>query len=167
MNSPELGIDRMSDSGARSPPISIRWRRNHGMTGGLPICQVAGMDDVDPIALTFPQRVAMVVARIPGGRVTTYGRIARALGAPRSARMVGWAIGRLPDGHELPAHRVVNHVGFLSGAKAFGDPYIMRDLLLEEGTPFRAEWVVALEECLWDPADDPLLDNLFRVGLEQ
>lgn len=122
------------------------------------------MDGDDSRSRTFRQQVAMVVARIPPGQVTTYGRIAMAIGAPRSARMVGWAMSNLDNGHELPAHRVVNRAGYLSGAQAFGHPEIMRDLLLEEGVPFQSEWVVALEECIWDPADDPGLDDGFRFG---
>lgn len=115
-------------------------------------------------ALSFPQRVALVVSRIPQGRVTTYGRIAATLGSPRSARMVGWAMSGMGGRHDLPAHRVVNRVGYLSGAEAFGHPEIMRDLLLEEGIPFRAEWEVDLQDCVWDPADDPEIDALFKDG---
>ncbi len=120
----------------------------------------------DPESLSFPQRVAIIVAHIPRGSVTTYGRIAAALGSPRSARMVGWAMSNLPHGHDLPAHRVVNRVGFLSGAEAWGHPEIMRDLLLEEGVPFREEWVVELGACVWDPAEHPDFDELFRDGRE-
>ena len=112
---------------------------------------------------TFHERTCLVVSRIPVGRVTTYGRIARALGSPRSARMVGWVMSSLPSGHGLPAHRVVNQVGFLSGAEAWGNPEIMRDLLADEGVPFREEWVVDLAACLWDPADEPEFDTLFRL----
>lgn len=100
------------------------------------------------------RRVMEIVQRIPSGSVTTYGRIALALGSPRSARMVGWAMSHLPDDHDLPAHRVVNHAGILTGAQAWGNPEIMRDLLLEEGVPFAGEWQVDLRECLWDPSDD-------------
>ncbi len=89
--------------------------------------------------LSFPQRALLVVARIPCGQVTTYGRIAAALGSPQAARMVGWALGNLPAGHNYPAHRVVNRVGYLSGAEAWGNPEIMRDLLIDEGVPFRDE----------------------------
>jgi methylated-DNA-protein-cysteine methyltransferase-like protein len=111
---------------------------------------------------TFHERVCFIVSRIPVGRVTTYGRIARALGSPGSARMVGWVMSSLGSGHDLPAHRVVNHAGFLSGAQAWGNPEIMRDLLREEDVPFRDAWVVDLDACLWDPADEPDLDALFR-----
>lgn len=113
---------------------------------------------------SFPRRVIMVVARIPRGRVTTYGRIAAALGSPRASHIVGSALANLPNGHDLPAHRVVNRVGYLSGAWAWGNPEIMRDLLVDEDVPFRAEWEVDLEACVWDPADDPEFDGLFRSG---
>lgn len=116
----------------------------------------------DRAMLPFPERVALVVERIPYGHVTTYGRIAAALGSPKSARMVGWALGGLADGHGLPAHRVVNRVGFLSGGVAFGHPEIMRGRLEDEDVPFVDEWVVDLDECLWDPSDDPEIADLFR-----
>ena len=101
---------------------------------------------------TFQTQVIFVANRIPYGRVTTYGRIALVLGAPRSARMVGWAMSA--RGGESPAHRVVNRNGFLSGAPAWGNPDIMRDLLVEEGVPFLDEWTVNLSACVWDPSDD-------------
>jgi methylated-DNA-protein-cysteine methyltransferase-like protein len=109
----------------------------------------------------------MVVARIPKGRVTTYGRIAAALGSPRASHVVGSALANLPAGHDLPAHRVVNRTGYLSGAEAWGNPDIMRDLLHRDGVPFRAAWEVDLEACVWEPADDPDLDHLFRPGGER
>lgn len=116
--------------------------------------------------LPFPERVALVVERIPEGFVTTYGRIAAALGSPRSARMVGWAMSGLSAERGLPAHRVVNRQGVLSGAPAFGHPNRMRDLLVEEDVPFLDEITVDLAECLWDPADDPVVADLFRwVGV--
>lgn len=108
----------------------------------------------------FIKRVYDTVARIPYGRVTTYGRIARALGEPRSARMVGWAMLAVPAELELPCHRVVNRIGFLSGGWHFGHPDIMRGMLLDEAVPFKEDYVVDLERCLWDPdRDDPLLDD--------
>lgn len=103
---------------------------------------------------TFRQRVYATVSRIPTGRVTTYGRIARALGAPRSARIVGWAMRSVPDELDLPFHRVVNRDGLLSGGWAFGHPEIMRGLLLDEGIPFKDEYVVDLDRCVWDPDED-------------
>ena len=103
---------------------------------------------------TFVQRVYDTVARIPFGRVTTYGRIARAVGEPRSARMVGWALTAPPPERDLPCHRVVNRVGFLSGGWHFGHPDVMKGLLLDEGIPFVSEYVVDLDRCVWDPDDD-------------
>lgn len=125
------------------------------------------MQPADRSQLPFPDRVAIVVARIPEGFVTTYGRIAAALGAPRSARMVGWALNGQIDGTPIPAHRVVNRSGVLSGAAAFGEPNRMRDLLLAEDVPFLDDITVDLAECLWDPADDPELADLFRYRPQQ
>lgn len=113
--------------------------------------------------LSFPARVHAVVARIPYGRVTTYGAIARALGSPRSARMVGWSLRYALEEQRLPCHRVVNRIGFLSGGEAFGHPDIMRDLLLAEDVPFCDDYQVDLRQAFWDPADDPSLDPLFRA----
>lgn len=113
--------------------------------------------------LSFPARVHAVVARIPIGRVTTYGAIARALGSPRSARMVGWSLRYALEEQALPCHRVVNRVGFLSGGEAFGHPDIMRDLLLAEDVPFCDDYQVDLGQAFWDPADDPTLDALFHA----
>lgn len=110
----------------------------------------------------FDERVFAVVNAIPQGRVTTYGLIARALGAPRAARMVGWAMRRTPTERQLPAHRVVNRIGFLSGGWHFGHPDIMRDRLLAENVPFMDEYQVDLKMTLWDPSDEPTLDHLYR-----
>jgi O-6-methylguanine DNA methyltransferase len=99
----------------------------------------------------FFERVFAIVARIPTGRVTTYGAIARALGEPRAARGVGWALHLAPEG--LPCHRVVNRHGFLSGGWHFGHPDVMASLLQAEAVPFRDVYQVDLEQCLWDPDD--------------
>lgn len=111
----------------------------------------------------FASRVYEVTASIPVGRVTTFGRIARALGAPRSARMVGWALNRSPRELNLPAHRVVNRQGVLTGALHFGHPDAMADLLKEEGVTFIDEITVDLDAFLWDPAEEPALDHLTVV----
>lgn len=105
--------------------------------------------------ISFPRRVYAIVARIPPGRVTTYGRIARTLGEPRAARMVGWALLQVDDGLDLPCHRVVNRTGFLSGGWHFGHPDIMRGLLLDEGVPFKSEYEVDLARCVWEPWLEP------------
>jgi methylated-DNA-protein-cysteine methyltransferase related protein len=106
-----------------------------------------------PASADFAQRVYDVVARIPRGRVTTYGRIARTIGDPRGARMVGWAMMDTPKG--LPAHRVVNRNGELTGGWYFGHPDIMRARLEEDGVPFSGEYTVDLAACVWDPWEDP------------
>jgi methylated-DNA-protein-cysteine methyltransferase related protein len=98
---------------------------------------------------SFPERVFAIVAQIPYGRVTTYGRIAAALGKPRNARMVGWALHEAPEG--LPYHRVINRVGFLSAGMAFGHADQTRALLEAEGVPFIEEYRVDLAKCVWQP----------------
>jgi methylated-DNA-protein-cysteine methyltransferase-like protein len=108
----------------------------------------------------FMQRVVEVVRMIPRGRVTSFGLVATALGEPRSARMVGWAMLRLPADHDVPAHRLVNRVGYLSGGWHFGHPQVMRDLLEEEGVPFVDTFQVDLRGTLWDPADDPRVEAM-------
>lgn len=107
-----------------------------------------------PASPPFAARVYDIVARIPSGRVTTYGRIARAIGDPRGARMVGWALMQVVEEHELPCHRVVNRVGLLSGGWHFGHPDVMRGLLLAEGVPFKDEYQVDLDRCVWEPWGD-------------
>jgi methylated-DNA-protein-cysteine methyltransferase-like protein len=112
--------------------------------------------------IPFVRRVYTVVRRIPHGRVTTYGAIARALGSPRSARMVGYALKTIPDGMDLPAQRVINRVGFLSGGWHFGHPDVMRGLLEDEGVEVSNEYVVDLAKYFWDPASDPEIDSLIQ-----
>ncbi len=115
-------------------------------------------------AFTFSERVYGIVLAIPVGRVTTYGLIARAMGSPRSARIVGWTLRFSRDELDVPAHRVVNRIGFLSGGWHFGHPDVMRDRLLAEGVPFRDldEYIVDINACLWDPSDDSTLDWAFQ-----
>ena len=105
-----------------------------------------------PTSTAFAARVYDVVARIPRGRVTTYGRIARALGEPRAARMVGWALMyAVDDERDLPCHRVVNRAGLLTGGWHFGHPDVMRRRLLGESVPFVDDYQVDLPRCLWEP----------------
>ncbi|GBD16451.1 DNA base-flipping protein [bacterium HR26] len=103
----------------------------------------------------FAERVYALVRRIPPGRVTTYGRIARAAGAARSARMVGWLLHHSPPDVSAVAHRVVNRNGELTGGWAWGHPAVMRALLEDEGVTFVDEYQVDLEKHLWDPLDEP------------
>jgi methylated-DNA-protein-cysteine methyltransferase-like protein len=105
----------------------------------------------------FVREVHRIVARVPYGRVVTYGDIARATGSARRARMVGWVLNRLPEDNELPCHRVVNKDGYLSGGWQWGHPEIMKSLLLAENVRFRDEYVVDLAACQWFPWVDERL----------
>ena len=106
----------------------------------------------------FFDRVYHVVRRIPPGRVTTYGAVARALGSPRAARGVGWAlraVAREPGGAlAVPCHRVVNREGALTGRMHFETPTVMEERLRVEGVPFIAEHQVDLAAALWTPGDE-------------
>jgi len=103
----------------------------------------------------FFELVYKVVQLIPYGRVTNYGAIARCLGSPQSSRMVGWA---LNSSHSqvglLPAHRVVNRNGFLSGKVHFGGANVMQQLLENEGIRVKDDKVVDFEKLFWDPAKE-------------
>lgn len=98
----------------------------------------------------FFERVWEVVAEIPVGKVTTYGHIAEHLGAKSAARTVGWAM-NAAAGTGLPAHRVVNRFGALSGKVHFGGPHIMEDLLRSEGVTFTDDGCVDMDKHLWVP----------------
>ena len=104
----------------------------------------------------FEEQVYEVVRRVPPGRVTTYGTIARLLGYRRAARRVGWAMHRCPD--DVPAHRVVNSEGRLSGGWAFGAPEIQRALLEAEGVRFVGAERCDLAAYRWPADDSPVED---------
>ena len=93
-----------------------------------------------------------VAKKIPPGRVTSYGAIADYL-ALGSARMVGWAMRQLRPGNDVPAHRVVNHKGELTGRHHFVPPSRMQELLEKEGTPVANHRVTSFKEKLWLPAE--------------
>jgi len=99
----------------------------------------------------FFTRVYALVARIPRGRVATYGQIARILGAPRSARIVGWAMHDSPEGAGIPCHRVIQQGGTCSPNFRVGDPGAQRRLLEKEGVRFLLDGRVDLEAHLWNP----------------
>lgn len=103
--------------------------------------------------VAFRQAVWGAVRQIPRGCVTTYGEIARALGRPRNARLVGQVLRITPAELDLPCHRVVASSGELTGGWMFGHPAVMKGLLEEEGVPFRAEYMVDLRHCFWSPLD--------------
>ena len=100
--------------------------------------------------MRFYERVALVCARIPEGRVATYGQIAALCERPRSARLVGYALGR---GCGENAHRVVNSRGCLSGAAAFGQAGLQRAMLEAEGVTVSPDETVALSLFQWQPED--------------
>lgn len=102
--------------------------------------------------LNFYDKVYMLVEQIPYGKVTTYGAIAETLGMKGSSRMVGQALGSIPEGSDLPAHRVINRLGALSGAHKFGGYDVMRRLLRKEKVKFKAE-LVAMDEHFWHPQE--------------
>lgn len=101
----------------------------------------------------FYTRVYEVVSQIPRGKVTSYGAIARYLGVESGARMVGYAMNNYRSynlGYELPAHRVLNRLGQLTGRAHFeGDT--MRERLLQEGVEFKEEYTVYMRQHYWDP----------------
>lgn len=98
------------------------------------------------------EEVYRVVREIPRGRVTTYGSIARYLSLRAGARMVGWAMNGCHNRPDVPAHRVVNSVGLLSGKHFFGGPTIMQQLLEDEGVRVENDRVVDFKTLLWDPS---------------
>ena len=98
---------------------------------------------------TFRDLVFALVLRVPRGRVTSYGRLAAALGHPRKAREVGWALSSIPEDADLNAYRVVNRDGFLSGGWTFGAPEVQRALLEQEGVRFLLDGRVDLARYLW------------------
>lgn len=101
----------------------------------------------------FYSRVYAVCRHIPEGRVTSYGAIAKFLGAARSARMVGYAMNASIRIEGIPAHRVVNRLGMLSGKHYFGGSNLMQDLLENEGIEVKEDQVQNFETYFWDPKD--------------
>lgn len=104
---------------------------------------------------SFFQRVYKVVKQIPYGRVTSYGAIAEYLGSKGSARMVGWAMNgshKMPE--NIPAHRVVNRTGMLTGKHHFGGQDVMKQLLESEGIVVENDRVVNFKVKFWNPAEN-------------
>lgn len=105
--------------------------------------------------ITFFEMVYQVVELIPAGRVTTYGAIARYLGSSQSSRMVGWAMNSSHScGRSIPAHRVVNRQGLLTGKHYFADESAMASLLEAEGVAVKDDKVVDMKRCFWDPSEE-------------
>ena len=113
-----------------------------------------GAESGPGVTATLREAVFRLTALIPPGQVTTYGHLARAIGQPRAAREVGWALSGVPPELDLPCHRVVNRLGELSGGWAFGHPDVMRARLEAEGVSFVGPYRVDLAQCLWVPDGD-------------
>jgi methylated-DNA-protein-cysteine methyltransferase-like protein len=99
----------------------------------------------------FFERVYDIVRQIPEGKVTSYGAIAKALGAARSARMVGWAMNASHNLEDVPAHRVVNRIGVLSGKHHFDGTNLMQQLLENEGIQVVDNQIIDFEKHFWEP----------------
>lgn len=104
---------------------------------------------------SFFQKVYGVVIQIPEGKVTSYGAIAKYLGSPRSARMVGWALNKV-NTIEVPAHRVVNKRGLLTGKYHFDGITLMQQLLENEGVVVIDNQIQELEKVFWNPCKELL-----------
>jgi methylated-DNA-protein-cysteine methyltransferase-like protein len=102
--------------------------------------------------IDFFERVYEVAKLIPYGRITSYGAIARFLGSGRSARMVGWALNSCHNNPDyIPAHRVVNRNGLLTGKHHFGNSTTMEQLLANEGIIVEDDRIINFKEKFWDP----------------
>ncbi|MFT5620986.1 MAG: methylated-DNA-protein-cysteine methyltransferase-like protein [Bacteroidia bacterium] len=105
--------------------------------------------------LSFFESVYEVVRLIPKGRVTSYGAIAAAIGAKKAARMVGYAMN---NGHivepPVPAHRVVNRKGLLTGRHHFSPPELMEELLVQEGINVKDNQIQNFHDYFWDPIEE-------------
>lgn len=109
-----------------------------------------------PKTKLFFDDVYDVVRQIPVGRVTSYGAIASFLGSKRSARMVGWAMNACHARPDVPAHRVINHSGLLTGKHFFGSHTAMQELLEKEGISVKNDQVIPFKKFFWDPAQELL-----------
>ena len=99
------------------------------------------------------ETIYALVREIPKGRVTSYGAIARALGMTSGARVVGYAMNAVHTRTDVPAHRVVNRNGMLTGKHHFGAPDAMQKLLQAEGVTVEGDTVRDFERLFWDPAE--------------
>ena len=102
----------------------------------------------------FFERVYVVARQIPYGKVTSYGAIARALGTGRSARMVGWAMNASHNIEDIPAHRVVNRKGLLTGKMHFDGTNLMQQLLENEGIVVIDNQIQDFKSVYWEPEID-------------
>lgn len=99
----------------------------------------------------FFEKVYEVAKQIPFGRVTSYGAIAKYLGTAKSARMVGWAMNASHNNADIPAHRVVNRNGLLTGKFHFDGTNLMQQLLESEGITVKENQIQHFNQVFWDP----------------
>ena len=109
------------------------------------------MKDKEKDSENFFDRVYEVAKHIPYGRITSYGAIAKYLGSARSARMVGWAMNASAKQEDVPAHRVVNRKGILTGKHHFQGTNLMQQLLENEGIEIIDNQIQNFEKLFWDP----------------
>ncbi len=103
----------------------------------------------------FFEQVYQVVRLIPQGRISTYGAIAKYLSSARAARMVGWALNCCHSSPSfVPAHRVVNRIGMLTGKYFFGGSQVMQQMLKSEGVEVVDDQVVDFAKLFWDPSNE-------------
>jgi methylated-DNA-protein-cysteine methyltransferase-like protein len=107
---------------------------------------------------SFFENVVEVAMLVPKGRVTTYGAIAAYLSTPKSARMVGWALNAQKGNAKVPAHRVVNRTGLLTGKQHFTTPNEMELLLNSEGIETLQGQIVEMQCYFWDPSEELKID---------
>ena len=113
---------------------------------------------------TYPffQDVYEVVRQIPFGRISSYGAIARYLGTARSARTIGWALTQSHlSAKSVPAHRVVNRIGLLTGKQHFSTPTEMEERLKAEGITIKNNQVQSFQKHFWDPTKELTTDTIF------
>ena len=102
----------------------------------------------------FFQKVYVVVKLIPSGRGSTYGLIAKYLGSAKSSRVVGYAMNASHQNSDIPAHRVVNRVGLLTGKHHFSGTTLMQNLLESEGVKIQNDRVLNFKKVVWDPSKE-------------
>ena len=103
---------------------------------------------------SFFEKVYEVVRLIPEGRVTSYGAIAKYLGSAKSARVVGYAMNNSHNMEDIPAQRVVNRLGLLTGKHHFGGTSAMQQLLEAEGVQIKENQIQNFKELFWDPVQE-------------
>ncbi|MAZ26613.1 MAG: cysteine methyltransferase [Cytophagaceae bacterium] len=108
----------------------------------------------------FFERVYAIARQIPYGRATSYGAIARAIGAAKSARMVGYAMNGASMREDVPAHRVVNRNGVLTGKHHFPGTKLMQQLLESEGMVVKDDQIVEFKKHYWDPVKELGLEDI-------